>query len=431
MKFKSITGTKDLLPAESHRWQYVEQIFRELAHRYNFKEIRTPVFEHTELFARGIGELTDIVSKEMYRFEDRSGNSLTLKPEMTAAVVRAYLQHNLGQQQPVTKLYYLAPMFRQERPQKGRLRQFHQFGLEIIGTPGAEADTEIIVMTADYYVQLGITNVELRINSVGCEKCRPQYKEKLKEFLQPNLPHLSEDSQRRFETNPLRILDSKDDRDRELTADAPLQKDHLCTECNEHFTHLQEILDEANIEYSVDGKIVRGLDYYTKTAFEFISSALGSQDALSGGGRYDLLAKEIGGKDVPAVGVAGGIERLLLVLEASGTETGEEPHPVVYLAAADNDSRAWLYGITRQLRKHNIPCDTDLMQRSLKAQMREASRQHAQYVIIAGSDERKNNEVVVKNMEVGDQQNVSVDDLVHILQQQLSVEHNATEKSRA
>ncbi len=419
MKFKSITGTKDLLPGESYRWHYVEEKFHKLARRYNFREIRTPVFEHTELFARGIGELTDIVGKEMYTFEDRSGNSLTLKPEMTAAVVRAYLQHNLGQQQPVSKLYYLAPMFRQERPQKGRLRQFHQFGLEIIGTPGALADAEIIVMTADYYAELGITNVKLKINSVGCEKCRPGYKEKLKEFLRPKLSDLSEDSRRRFETNPLRIIDSKDERDRELTEKAPLQKDHLCNECNEHFTHLQDILREADVEYAVDGKIVRGLDYYTKTAFEFISSALGSQDALSGGGRYDLLARELGGKNVPAVGVAGGIERLLLVLEESENAAVEEPHPAVYLAAADDTARIWLYGITQQLRRNNIPCETDLMLRSLKAQMREASRQNAAYTVIAGAEERNKNEVVLKDMKAGDQQNVPVDELVHILQKQL------------
>ncbi len=420
MKFKSIPGAKDILPAESHRWQHVEQTFRELSHRYNFREIRTPVFEQTELFARGIGELTDIVGKEMYTFRDRSDNSLTLKPEMTAAVVRAYLQHNLEQQQPVTKMYYLAPMFRQERPQKGRLRQFHQFGLEIIGSPHPEADAEIIVMTAEYYSLLGITNVELKINSVGCQECRPAYKDKLKEFLSPHLTELSQDSQRRFDANPLRILDSKDERDSRLTADAPLQKDHLCTECSDHFSRLQEILTETRVLYTVDGRIVRGLDYYTKTAFEFISSALGSQDALSGGGRYDLLAKELGGSNVPAVGVAGGIERLLLVLDAENLFTGNEVAPVVYLAAADNESRTWLYGVTQMLRKSGIPSDTDLMNRSLKAQMREASRQNVRFTIIAGSDERNRNEVVLKDMESGDQSPVAVDKIVDIINQKQS-----------
>ncbi len=425
MKFKSITGAKDILPAESHRWQHVEHTFRELSHRYNFKEIRTPVFEQTELFARGIGELTDIVGKEMYTFRDRSDNSLTLKPEMTAAVIRAYLQHNLEQQQPVTKVYYLAPMFRQERPQKGRLRQFHQFGLEIIGSPHPEADAEIIVMTAEYYSILGITNVELKINSVGCQECRPAYKEKLKDFLKPHFSELSQDSQRRFETNPLRILDSKDERDKALTAGAPLQKDHLCTECSDHFNRLQELLTEAGASYTVDGRIVRGLDYYTKTAFEFISSALGSQDALSGGGRYDLLAKELGGGNVPAVGVAGGIERLLLVLESGNLSTGSEIAPLVYLAAADNESRAWLYGITQMLRRSGIPCDTDLMNRSLKAQMREASRQKVRYTIIAGAEERNRNEVVLKDMERGEQEPVPVDEIVNSINKQQTETGNA------
>lgn len=426
MKYRAITGTKDILPAETYRWQYVEETFRDLSRRYNFREIRTPVFEQTELFARSIGELTDIVGKEMYTFEDRSGNSITLKPEMTAAVIRAYIQHNLGQQQPVTKVYYLAPMFRQERPQKGRLRQFHQFGLEIIGSPQAEADAEIIAMTAEYYEQLGITNVELKINSVGCGQCRPAYKEKLKEYLRPALSKLSDDSRRRFDTNPLRILDSKDEGDKELTADAPLQKDNLCDECSDHFKRLQVVLNEAGIGYTVDGRIVRGLDYYTRTAFEFISSALGSQDALSGGGRYDLLAKELGGGNVPAVGVAGGIERLLLVLEASGLQAGSETRPVVYCAAADNGSRTWLYGITHQLRKNGIPAETDLMYRSLKAQMREASRQNAQYTIIAGSDERNRNEVVLKNMDRGEQQTVPAGDIVNVIQRQLSDINNAS-----
>jgi histidyl-tRNA synthetase len=425
VKFKSISGTKDVLPAESYRWLYVENKFRELARRYNYREIRTPLFEQTELFARSIGELTDIVGKEMYSFTDRSGNSLTLKPEMTAAVIRAYLQHNLSQHQPVTKVYYLSPMFRQERPQKGRLRQFHQFGLEIIGTPHPEADAEIIMMTAEYYPLLGITHAELKINSVGCEKCRPPYKEKLKNYLRPILSQLSGDSQRRFETNPLRILDSKDENDRNLTVDAPLQKDHLCEECAGHFDKLRDILTETGVKYTVDGRIVRGLDYYTKTAFEFISPALGSQDALSGGGRYDLLAKEIGGSNVPAVGVAGGIERILLVMEENNLLSGDDTKPVVYLAAADDESRIWLYGITQQLRANGIPCETDLMNRSLKAQMREASRQHALYTLIAGSEERSRNEVVIKNMARGEQQQVPVGDLVNHIKQQLSEPGNA------
>jgi histidyl-tRNA synthetase len=426
LKYTSITGTKDILPEESYRWQHIEQTFRDLAQRYNFREIRTPVFELTQLFARGIGELTDIVGKEMYTFEDRSKNSLTLKPEMTAAVIRAYLQHNLGRQQPVTKLYYLSPMFRQERPQKGRLRQFHQFGLEVLGTRQPEADAEIIFLTGDFYSTLGIRSATLKINSVGCEKCRPPYREKLKAFLKPHYDKLSPDSQRRYESNPLRILDSKDENDKIITESAPLQKDHLCEECSEHFVRLQELLKETGTPYTVDGRIVRGLDYYTKTAFEFISGDLGSQDALSGGGRYDLLAEQLGGNPVPGVGVAGGIERLLLVMEANKLPNGEEPHPAVFLAAADNESRTWLLGIAQQLRQQGISCETDLLSRSLRAQMREASRQQARYTIIAGTEERNNNILVLKNMQSGDQRTVSVADIASVLKQLTTGEENAT-----
>jgi histidyl-tRNA synthetase len=407
LKFQAITGTKDILPAESFRWQYVESVFRDLAERYNYREIRTPVFELTQLFARGIGELTDIVGKEMYTFEDRSGNSLTLKPEMTASVIRAYIQHNLGQQQPVTKVYYLAPMFRQERPQKGRLRQFHQFGLEILGTPHAEADAEIISVTAELYRILGIQSAQLKINSVGCQMCRRAYRETLKEYLKPNLKKLSAESQRRFESNPLRILDSKDERDRELTRNAPLQKDHLCKECSDHFDRLREILDAIHISYEIDGRIVRGLDYYTKTAFEFISDDLGAQDALAGGGRYDLLAKQLGGSDTPGIGVAGGIERLLLVLDTTGTAGWMEPHPIVYCAAADTESRLWVFALVQELRNRFIPAEVDLLKRSLKAQMREATRQQVPFVIIAGAQEREQNVVVIKNMHSGEQQTVN------------------------
>ncbi len=412
MKFQAITGTKDILPAESYRWQYVEQSFRDLAARFNFREIRTPVFELTQLFARGIGELTDIVGKEMYTFEDRSGNSLTMKPEMTASVIRAYIQHNLGHQQPVTKLFYLAPMFRQERPQKGRLRQFHQFGLEILGPPGAEADAEIIIATSEFYKTLGIHSYALRVNSVGCRNCRPRYKERLKAYLQPYLESLSAESRKRFDSNPLRILDSKDEEDRRITATAPLQKDNLCPDCAAHFETLQQYLTGAEIKFEIDGRIVRGLDYYTRTAFEFTSSELGAQDALAGGGRYDLLAKELGGDETPGVGVAGGLERLLLVLE-SGDATGpKEPAPLVFLAAADPESRLWIYKLAQDLRRAGIACESDLIGRSLKAQMREATRQHAPHVVIAGTQERERNEVTLKDMQSGEQKRLSRDELL-------------------
>ena len=406
MKFKSIKGTKDILPAESHQWQSVERAIRDVMHAFNYKEIRTPVFEETGLFARSIGELTDIVGKEMYTFEDRSGTSLTLKPEMTAPVIRAYIQHNLGEQQPLTKVYYIAPMFRQERPQAGRLRQFHQFGAEAIGGQQPVIDAEIIALTVEVYNSLGVSDHELRINSVGCENCRPLYKEKLRKFLRPKLSHLSPESQKRFEQNPLRILDSKDEADREQVKDAPLMIDHLCGECKTHFEELQKALKAFSIAYSVDGRIVRGLDYYTKTAFELISRDLGSQDALAGGGRYDLLVKELGGKQTPAVGVAAGMERLLMVMDAKKKLSTAGVNPSVFLVAADEGARGEAARLALLLRRRGVPSDFDALNRSLKAQMREAHRQQSSYVVVIGERELKEQAVNVKNMRTGSEEKI-------------------------
>lgn len=413
MKFKSIRGTKDILPEESERWQKVEEAVRNVMHTYNYREIRTPVFEETALFARGIGELTDIVGKEMYTFEDRSGTSLTLKPEMTASVIRAYIQHNLDQRQPLTKLYYIAPMFRQERPQAGRLRQFHQFGAEAIGSQQPAVDAEIVSLAAAVYRALRVDRFELRLNSVGCEVCRPPYKEKLKKFLKPLLGKLSEESQQRFEQNPLRILDSKDENDRVLTRDAPLMINHLCSECKTHFQTLQEILDELGVAYTIDGSIVRGLDYYTKTAFEIICSDLGSQDALAGGGRYDLLAKELGGKQTPGVGFAAGLERLLTVLEKQKKIESNTVHPKIFIAAADQHARLRALKEAANLRSKNISCEVDLLDRSLKAQMREADRRQAEYVVVLGHDELQKGSVVVKDMRTGSSKTIALSEIAN------------------
>lgn len=412
MKFQSIKGTKDVLPADSHLWQSVEQTIRSIMHIFNYREIRTPVFEETALFARGIGELTDIVGKEMYTFEDRSGTSITLKPEMTASVIRAYIQHNLGEQLPLVKLYYIAPMFRQERPQAGRLRQFHQFGAEAIGSQEPAVDAEIIALALDVYRTIGIGNYELRLNSVGCETCRPAYKEKLKKFLAPKFSRLSAESQRRLEQNPLRVLDSKDPADQAQTAGVPLMFDHLCDECRWHFKELRALLDALDVRYSIDGRLVRGLDYYTKTAFEIISKDLGSQDALAGGGRYDLLVKELGGKQTAAVGFAAGIERLLMVMETQKKTAAPEVHPTVFLAAADEGSRRRVMKETLVLRQQGIICEVDLLGRSLKAQMREADRQRAEYVLVIGSEEMKTGLVTVKHMASGKEESVALDGIV-------------------
>lgn len=408
MKFRSIKGTKDILPAESDRWQVVENSVRAVMHVFNYREIRTPVFEETALFARGIGELSDIVTKEMYSFDDRGGTSVTLKPEMTASVIRAYLQHNLGELQPLTKLYYIAPMFRQERPQAGRLRQFHQFGAEAIGGSQPAIDAEVISLSVEVYRKLGVENFELRLNSVGCEKCRPAYKEQLKTFLRKTLTKLSEESQRRLEQNPLRILDSKDPRDLNATKSAPLMIDHLCGECQTHFDALRETLDGIGVSYFVDGRIVRGLDYYTRTAFEIISKELGSQDALAGGGRYDLLVEELGGEQTPAVGFAAGIERLLMVLEKQEKPVGLDIHPRVFMAAADDQSRHRTLQLASELRRKDIPCEIDLLDRSLKAQMREADRQHAEFAVVVGEREIRENALLVKNMKNGEETRIPI-----------------------
>lgn len=416
MKFKSIKGTRDVLPSESFRWHQVEQIIRQVMHLYNYKEIRTPIFEETALFERGIGELTDIVGKEMYTFIDRGGTSLTLKPEMTAAVVRAYIQHNLGEQQPLVKVYYLSPMFRQERPQAGRLRQFHQFGAEAIGAGRPEVDSEVIALSLAVYQAVGLKNVVLKINSVGCENCRPNYKNILYKYLNIVKEQLSEESKKRVIQNPLRILDSKDERDKRLTMDAPLMKDHLCQACANHFERLQAVLHSLDISYEIDGRIVRGLDYYTKTAYEIISPDLGSQDALAGGGRYDLLVKELGGENTPAVGFAAGIERLMIAMEQQGLFQDVDLYPMVFIASADDAGRAWALKLACLLRQARISCEIDLLHRSLKAQMREAGRQSAKYVIIVGDAELKNQKVTLKHMQTGKQEEIAAAEIIQVLQ---------------
>lgn len=412
MKFTSIKGTKDILPDEVRRWQVAEEAIRATMHLFNYREIRTPVFEETALFTRGIGETTDIVGKEMYTFQDRSGTSLTLRPEMTASVIRSYIQHNLGEQQPLVKVYYLAPMFRQERPQAGRLRQFHQFGAEAIGAAGPAADAENIALAAEVYRSLGVARFEVKINSVGCPDCRPAYKEKLKAYLATVLDRLSEDSRRRFETNPLRILDSKDEKDTHLTEHAPLMKDHLCKECEDHFRGLQDLLRSINVPFAVDGRIVRGLDYYTKTAYEITTRELGSQDALAGGGRYDLLVKELGGKPTRAVGFAAGIERLIMAMEKAKLPEGKPIRPTIFLAAADEEGLRWALRQSMEFRRHGIACEVDHLGRSLKAQMREADRQAAAYVVVAGERELKAGSLELRNMATGDLRRVAVSTLL-------------------
>jgi histidyl-tRNA synthetase len=380
-------------------------------HAFNYKEIRTPIFEQTGLFSRSIGELTDIVSKEMYTFLDRSEESITLRPEGTASALRAYIQNNLGEQSPLAKVYYIGPMFRQERPQAGRLRQFHQFGAEALGSPSPQLDVEMMVLPLEIYRQLGLDLFSLKINSVGCERCRPAYKLLLQTELRKVFADLSHDSQVRVEQNPLRVLDSKDEHDRELTAHMPLIHEHLCEECTVHFSAVRSLLESLAIPFEVDGRLVRGLDYYTKTAFEITSTALGSQDALAGGGRYDLLVEELGGKSTPGVGFAGGIERLLMVLSKLEKNILVTPPPHVYFVGLDEPARVWAFLKTHELRKKGICAEVDYLGRSVKAQMREANRQQSRFVIVVGEQELKTKSAKLKNMHTGEETPVSLDAL--------------------
>lgn len=382
---------------------------------HNYRELRTPILESTSLFSRSIGELTDIVSKEMYTFEDRGGESVTLRPEGTASTLRAYLQNNLGEQAPLTKLYYLGPMFRQERPQAGRLRQFHQFGAEALGSQSPFLDAECMSMILQVLRTLGISKVKLSVNSVGCERCRPHYKELLVAALKAVESKLSPESQKRIGQNPLRVLDSKDEHDRKLTANVPLIKDHLCEECKNHFDAVQDLLRSLNIPFEIDGRLVRGLDYYTKTAFEVSSDALGSQDALAGGGRYDLLVEELGGKPTPGVGFAAGMERIMMVLSKSEVRPGSEAAPKVFLVGLDAASRSWAFQQAIELRSRGIAAETDYLDRSIKAQLREANRQAAEFVIVIGEQELKSGSARIKNMKTGSERAIALDALASSL----------------
>ena len=398
---KAVTGTKDILSSDIPHWKYLEKNVERIFSNYNYKEIRTPIFEETALFARGIGEETDIVGKEMYTFKDRSDTSLTLKPEMTAAVVRAYIEHSLGVQQPLVKLFYLSPMFRQERPQAGRFRQFHQFGAEAIGSKSPLLDAEMIQMSYEILKSLGLKNLTVKINSLGTPETRENYKKLLKNFLEDKKNTLSEDSRRRFETNILRIFDSKVESDQKIIKDAPKLVDHLDEESKADFEVVKDQLAKSNIPFEIEPKLVRGLDYYTKLTFEIDSGSVGAQTALCGGGRYDLLIETLGGKPTPATGFAAGIERILLACENEMSFTLHEPAIDVYLIRIDNELDSVVNELAGKLRKENLSIDFDYLQRSVKAQMREANKLNAKYVLFIGGDEYKQGLMNLKNMSTG------------------------------
>ena len=406
---QSIKGTKDILPDQSHGWQALKVVIRSTMNNYGYKEIRTPAFERTELFSRGVGEETDIVSKEMYSWTDQGGENLTLKPDLTAPVVRAFIQHNLREQSPINKLYYIDTLFRRERPQKGRYRQFHQFGIEAFGSENPEIDAEVIAVALAVLNKLGLEGLTLKLNSIGSPECRTLYRQAIRSYLKPYLNDLSEISQRRFDKNPLRILDTKIPHEIEILNDIPNVSDSWTPEDKAHFEELKSLLDAMDIQYSLAPRLVRGLDYYTRTTFEITSSALGAQDALCGGGRYDGLVKTLGGKATPGIGFAAGMERILL---AMGNFDSNINNTQLYIVGLGDAVRPVVVKLAEDLRQNNIRTNFDPLRRSLKAQMREANKADARYAILIGDQELESGEVELKDLSTGDQEKIALDKLV-------------------
>lgn len=380
-------GTKDVLPSESYKWQYIEGIARDIARRFAVNEIRTPVFEHTELFLRGVGETTDIVSKEMYTFLDKGNRSITLKPEGTAGVARSFVENSLISLPQPIKTFYITPVFRYERPQSGRLREHHQFGVEFFGSYTADTDVEIMMLAKTIFDRLGIENIKLNINSIGCRECRKTYNNALKNYLAAHINEMCPTCKERFEKNPLRILDCKEEKCKVINANAPIILDYLCDDCSAHHSRVVERLTSLNVDFSVNPRIVRGLDYYTQTVFEFISENIGAQGTVCGGGRYNHLVEEVGGKECPAVGFGMGIERLLLTLENLGLSTGKENVPDLYIAPICDVARDKVLPLAMELRQAGYSVEYDLIGRSLKAQMKYAGKIKAKFVAVIGEDE--------------------------------------------
>ena len=408
-------GTKDMLPDQAYKWHYIEEAFADICRRYGFQEIRTPVFEHTELFQRGVGDTTDIVQKEMYTFQDYGKRSITLKPEGTSPVVRAFTEHKLYAGVQPNKFYYNIPCFRYEKPQSGRLREFHQFGIETFGTMDMMADAECISLGYDFLQEMGITDVELRINSVGCPECRKKHREALREFLKPKYDELCDTCKDRFDRNPMRIIDCKSPICQELVKGAPMMVDYLCDDCRDAFEQLKANLDAMGIEYVVDPGIVRGLDYYTKTAFEFVTTKIGAQGTVCGGGRYDKLVEEVGGPSTPGVGFGLGKERLLLTMEACGVEIPEPSGADVFIAVMGDEAKAAGLKLMRELRKQGIAVQMDIMGRNIKNQFKYANRINARKTVVIGQDELEKNSFAIKDMATSQQVNVPMESIVEEL----------------
>lgn len=400
---QTVRGMRDIFGAEIAAWHRAEEVFRTISAAFGYEEFRTPILEHSDLFQRGIGQETDIVGKEMYTFVDRSGDSLSLRPEMTAPIARAAIEHTLVRHTPVTRLWYNAALFRHERPQKGRYRQFHQYGAECLGSPWPEADAEVILLAYDVIKAIGLTQFRLEINTLGSAESRAVYRAALVDYLNAHRSEMSGDAQRRIDTNPLRVLDSKDEHDKAVIANAPRLRDHLDETSTAHFNAVLALLDAAGVPYTINPVMVRGLDYYCHTVFEFVTDALGTQNAIGGGGRYDPLFAMLGGGDTPAVGFSLGIERLLLLSEVEAGGWGEAARPDLYIVTMGDTARVPAGLIAMRLRRAGRTVVTDVLRRSVKSQMKDANRVRARWVAVIGDDELQKGTVSLKHMDSGDQ----------------------------
>lgn len=407
---KKIKGTEDVLPKDSYRWQFVEDVMRKESAAYGFKEIRTPVFEHTELFARGVGQTTDVVQKEMYTFDTKGGESVTLRPEGTAGAARAVLEHGLINDSLPIKASYFVSCYRYEKPQAGRLREFHQFGLECYGTQSPAADAELICAAQSIFDRLGIKQLRLEINSIGCPTCRAEYHKALKEYFYGYKDELCETCNSRLEKNPMRILDCKSPVCSKIAQGAPKITDYLCDECKEHFASVQKYLDAAGVEYTVNPTIVRGLDYYTKTVFEFVTDFIGAQGTVCGGGRYDGLIEELGGKHLPSLGFAMGIERLLMLMDKQGIEIPKPSTCDLYVAVMGESASLKSFEIIKAVRSCGLIAETDIVGRVLRAQMKYADKIGAKFSMVLGDNEIEQGKAVIKNMSSGEQTEIVLDD---------------------
>ncbi|MGQ9455814.1 MAG: histidine--tRNA ligase [Armatimonadota bacterium] len=425
-EYSAPRGTKDILPSESIRWQYVESKFREICELYGYRELRTPTFEHTELFTRNLGTTTDVVSKEMYTFEDRGGRSITLRPEGTAPAIRAYVEHNLGSTLLVTKLYYIARVFRYERPQAGRYREHTQLGVEAIGSLDPALDAEVISLAYRFYLNIGITGFELLLNSIGCPVCRPRYREALVEFTRSRLESLCPTCQTRYESNPMRMFDCKLSQCKEVLQDAPIIIDYLGDECREHFENVQVYLRELDVKYTIDPRLVRGFDYYTKTAFEFISGQLGAQNAIGGGGRYDNLVEELGGPPTPAIGFGIGLERVMTVLDKLGAGPSTQPHIDVFIAGVGNEAHRTIVKLLDKFRSSNISAETDYAGRSLKSQMKLADKLGARFTVIIGEKEISTGSAILRDMASSQQKEIPLDRVLPAVSEALCKNEQST-----